>query len=297
VETRVFVDGRITPPAEAVVPVFDHGFLFGDSVYEVLWWHRGRPIQEREHLARLEESATRVYMDLQFSREEIGRAVRRTVEATGAGPGDDANIRIVVTRGVGPLGLDFSRVPRRTLIVVASPAERPTEEQFERGLSAAVVDRRRNLRTALDPRAKTGNYLNNVLALHEARRAGADDAIMLNDRGEVTEATTANLYAVRGGAISTPPLEAGILKGTTRDRILALARREGIEARERSLSLEDLRSSDEAFLSSSVRGVVAIVRLDGRAVGAGSPGPVTRRIRRLFEEAADAEAADADAGG
>jgi branched-chain amino acid aminotransferase len=290
VDTRVFVDGRLSPPGEASVPVMDHGFLFGDSVYEVLWWHRGALIQEDEHLERLAESARRLYFSHLPPRERLLSAVAETVAAAGAGPEDDAYVRLIVTRGVGPLGLDFTKVPEPSVIVIVAPAKRPGPEAFEKGLGVALVERRRNSPFALDPRAKTGNYLNNVLALHEARLAGADDALMLNERGEVTEATTANVYVVRDGRLATPPLEAGILKGTTRTRVLALAAAHGLPAAEHPLAPDDVRKADEVFVSSSVRGILPVVRVDGAPVGDGTPGPWTRRIHAWFEAAADAEA-------
>jgi branched-chain amino acid aminotransferase len=290
VERRVYVDGRITAPEEAVIPVLDHGFLFGDSVYEVLWWHHGALIQEKDHLDRLEASAGRLYMDVQVPREDLVAAMEQTVRAAGAGPRDDAYVRLIVTRGTGPLGLDFSRVSRRSVVIMVAPADRPGEAVVRRGLRVALVHRLRLNARALDPGAKTGNYLNNVLALHEARMAGADDAIMLNQAGEVTEATTANVYAVTAGALVTPPLEAGILKGTTRTRILGLCGEAGIDAREATLLPAALRGADEVFLSSSVRGILPVVAIDGAPVGDGRPGAVTMRIRELFEAAADAEA-------
>lgn len=288
-ETRIYVDGRITPPEEARISVLDHGFLFGDSVYEVFWWHRGALIQEDDHLARLERSAERLYMDVQFSRAELVEAVRQTAAAAGAGPEDDAYVRLVVTRGTGPLGLDFTRVPKRSLIIVVAPANRPSDADARRGLAMALVDRTRMPRKALDPSAKTGNYLNNVLALHEARLAGADDAIMLNEHGQIAEATTANVYIIRDGGLVTPPLGAGILAGTTRMRILELCRELGIAAEERALLPEDVRSADEVFTSSSVRGIQAVCSIDGVRIGAGAMGPVTARIRERFEAAARAE--------
>jgi len=292
VDTRIYVDGRITPPEEACISVLDHGFLFGDSVYEVLWWHRGTLIQEKDHLDRLEASARRLYMDVQVPRAELVAAMQQTVAAAGAAPDDDAYVRLILTRGSGPLGLDFRGVPKRSVVIVAAPANRPDEATFERGLRVALVDRRRTSVEALDPGAKTGNYLNNVLALHEARMAGADEAIMLNAAGRVAEATTANVYVVTGSALATPPLEAGILRGTTRTRILALCAKHGIVAVEKSLAPEDLRRADEIFLSSSVRGILPVVRIDDAPIGDGAAGPLTRRLREVFEAAAAAEAAE-----
>lgn len=289
-QTRISVDGRIQTPEEASVRVLDHGFLFGDSAYEVLWWHHGVLVQADDHWARLEASAARLYMDLQHTRAQLEAAVRATVQAAGVGPGEDALVRVVVTRGVGPPQLDLRTAPRRTLVVLVAPASRPTPEAFERGLHLHVGVRRRTSPRALDPRAKTGNYLNNVLALHEAVQAGADDALLLNEAGEVAEATTSNVYVVRGGALRTPPVAAGILEGTTRARILALCARERLPAAEARLLPGDLQAADELFVSSSVRGVMPVTRLHGQPVGDGRPGPLTRRVRALFEAAADEEA-------
>ena len=292
-ETRIYVDGRITPAADACIPVVDHGFLFGDSVYEVLWWHRGALIQAREHLDRLERSAARLYMDVQVPRDALVRAMQATVKAAGATKEDEAYVRLIVTRGSGPLGLSFTDVPTRSVVIIAAPAQRPALAAVERGVHMALVDRQRMSVRALDPSAKTGNYLNNVLALHEARLAGADDAIMLNSRGEVTEATTANVYAIRGGRLATPPLAAGILAGTTRLRILGLCADEGIPCAETTLEPEDLLAAEEVFVSSSVRGILPVTRIDDAAVGDGTMGPLTRRLRTAFEAMADAEAAGA----
>jgi branched-chain amino acid aminotransferase len=288
--TRISVDGDIQPPERAAVRVLDHGFLFGDSVYEVLWWHRGAFVQEREHLERLEASAALVYMDLQANRADLSAAMRATVVAARAGPEDDAYVRLVVTRGVGPLTIDPTVAPRRSVIVVVAPASRPDREAFERGLSLALVARRRTPLNALDPRAKTGNYLNNVLALHEARSAGADDALLRNQAGDLAEASTSNVYLVRRGALATPPVSAGILEGTTRRRVLALCASAGIACAETRLQPSDLAAADEVLLSSSVRGILPVTRIDDKPVGDGRPGPVTRRLHQLFEQAADEEA-------
>ncbi len=272
-ETRISVDGRITPPGEAVVPALDRGFLYGDSVYEVIWWHRGVLIQRAEHLGRLRRSATHVYMQITLTDEELLAAVDATVEATGATEDEDAYVRLVVTRGTGTLGLAVEPEERHCVVVVVAPANRPDAERWERGLTMIVGHRRRNPRMALDPQAKTGNYLNNVLALHEARLAGVDDAIMLNEAGEVTEATTANVYAIRAGRLLTPGLEAGILEGTTRGRILSLCEAHGLEAGEGVLRRGDLGAADELFVSSSVKGILPVVAVDGQ--------PVARCSRRI----------------
>ena len=289
-QTRVYVDGRIEAPERATLRVLDHGFLFGDSIYETLWWHRGRLMQADEHWERLEASAARVYLELQHARGELEAAVRATALAAGVGPDEDALVRVVVTRGFGPLGLDFRGVLRRSLVVIVAPAGRPTPEAFARGISVVVAERRRTSARALDPRAKTGNYLNNVLALHEALRLGADDALLLSESGDLTEATTSNVFLVLDGLLVTPHVDSGILDGTTRRRILGLCAGARIASSERRVVPADLLRVEELFLSSSVRGILPVTRLDGRHVGAGAPGALTQRIHALFEAAADEEA-------
>lgn len=292
----VSVNGRSSSPEEAVVPALDRGFLFGDSVYEVLWWHRGALVQAAEHFARLRESGRRIYLDVPGDDATWTARIEALGREAGVEPADDVYVRLVVTRGAGPLGLAIGRGLEPTWVLVVADAHRPTPAERARGLSARVGDRLRVSSRALDPGAKTGNYMNNLLALHEARRAGADDAILLNDAGDVTEATTSNVYVVADGGVVTPPLDAGILEGTTRRRVLALCAANGLRAVEGRVSAAQLRRAAEIFVSSSVRGVLPVVRLDGEPVGAGALGTVTARVISWFEAAADADA-DAHARG
>jgi len=292
-QTLVCVNGRTTPPEEATVSALDRGFLFGDSVYEVLWGHRGVLVQAAEHFARLRESARRIHFDVPGDDALWTRRIEEAAAATGATDDDELYVRLVVTRGAGPLGLGVSAGLTPTYVIVVAPAHRPTPVERRRGLCARVADRLRVSARALDPGAKTGNYMNNLLALHEARRSGADDAILLNDAGDVTEATTSNVYLVVDGRVATPALDAGILRGTTRTRILALAEAEGRPIEERRVGAAELRRATEIFLSSSVRGVLPVVRLDDGPVGAGAIGPVAERVIASFEAAADLEAGEA----
>ncbi len=286
----VSVDGVVTDADRAVVPVLDRGFLYGDSVYEVFWWHRGTLIQAAEHFARLRASAQRIYMEIDAPDARFADAIRRAVEASGCAPAGDAYVRLVVTRGITAIGLKIDSARAGAVVVVVQDPHRPTAAEWTRGLRVALVDRLRVSARALDPGAKTGNYMNNLLALHEARLRGADDAVLLNDRAQVTEASTSNVYRVHHGAVETPPLAAGILRGTTRTRVLALCARHGLAAVERDLVASDLAGADEVFLSSSVRGVIPVVAVDDVPVGRGAPGPVTTRVRAWFEAEADAEA-------
>lgn len=287
--TVVSVQGVITDADRAVVPALDRGFLYGDSVYEVFWWHRGGLVQAQDHFDRLRESARRVYLPVPVTDAEFAASVAATVAASGCPADGDALVRLVVTRGVAPLGLKIDGDPRPTVVVVVADAHRPTPSEWARGLHVALVDRRRVHPAALDPGAKTGNYMNNLLALHEARQRGADDAVLLNDHGHVTEASTSNVYVVRAGRIETPPVAAGILRGTTRTRILALCAAHGTPAVERDLVPSDLVAADEVFVSSSVRGVLPVLAVDGGPVGRGTAGPVTTQVHRWFEAAADAD--------
>lgn len=271
----VWAEGRITPPAEARVPAMDHGFLYGDSVYEVVRTLDGLPVAWPEHFERLTASARAIYMDLPWPREEIGTRVRATQEATGL---QDVSARIVVTRGPGPMSLlpDGCDGPR--LVIFALPLRGPIAAQTEHGIEIAVPKRLRNDQRALAPAAKTGNYLNNLLALVEAQRAGGVDAVLLNVDGHVTEGTTSNVFWVRGSVVRTASLDCGILSGITRHALLDALRAERIPVEEGGFPLEDLTGADEAFLTGTVRGVTPVVRIDGRPVGTGVPGPMTRRV-------------------
>ncbi len=275
------VDGRISPLRAATVPVMDRGFLFGDSVYEVARTRRGVPFAWREHMERLEASAAALAIPLAPPPDELARRVHATLAAAHE-PGDrEAYVRVIVTRGTGSApNIDVASAPgpsRCVLIVRAAPAP-PTH-----GAHLALVDRLRVDRRALDPAIKSGNYLNNVLGLMEARTAGADDCVFLNAAGELTEASTSNVFVVRRGEVITPPLRAGILAGITRRLVLEVCAREGIGAHERPVTGDELRSADEVFLSSTLRDIWPVVTLDGTALRPGGQDSVVARLCRAFE--------------
>jgi branched-chain amino acid aminotransferase len=280
----VSIDGRIVPPEEATVSVFDHGFLFGDSVYEVIRTRRGVPVTMDEHLRRLEGSAAGIYLALPWSRAEIAS---RISEAVRSANNEECYVRAIVTRGVGEISLlpDSCRAP--SLILLVKPLPLPAPSVATEGIGVVVASRARNDRRALDPSAKTGNYLNNLLALVEARRAGADDAILLNPAGRVAEATTSNVFLVRGGKALTPALGCGILAGITRDVLLREFPKAGIAAEEGEYPEDVLRGADEVFLTSTVRGVAPVTKIDGKPVKDGKPGPVTKRVAALYDELLD----------
>jgi branched-chain amino acid aminotransferase len=277
---RVFIDGGVRPPEEAKVSVFDRGFLYGDSVYETIGTAYGRLFAARDHLDRLERSAERIGLAVP-PRAEIERAIAETIEAA-ANP--ESRVRVILTRGVGKLDLDPASCSDTRLVVIVFPLGPPTPEMFEKGVAVAIVSVARNSPRAIDPAVKSGNYLNNVLALGEARRRSkAYEAILCAGDGSVAEGSTSNVFAVVGGEVRTPPPEVGILDGITRAKVMGLCRDAGIPLAERRLSPDELRGADEAFITSATRGVLPVTTIDERPVAGGAPGPVTRRLMALYD--------------
>ena len=277
---RVFIDGGVRPPEEAKVSVFDRGFLYGDSVYETIGTAYGRLFAARDHLDRLERSAERIGLAVP-PRAEIERAIADTVEAAG---NPESRVRVILTRGVGKLDLDPASCSDTRLVVIVFPLGPPTPEMFEKGVAVAIVSVARNSPRAIDPAVKSGNYLNNVLALGEARRRSkAYEAILCAGDGSVAEGSTSNVFAVIGGEVRTPPPEVGILDGITRAKVMGLCGDAGIPLAERRLSPDELRGADEAFITSATRGVLPVTTIDERPVGGGAPGPVTRRLMALYD--------------
>jgi branched-chain amino acid aminotransferase len=255
----VNVDGRLVPPGEAFVPVLDRGFLYGDSVYEVVRTYRGKVFELGRHLDRMDRSAAGIALQLP-SREQIERELSRTLQASANA---ESYARIVVTRGEGAkFGLQphFAEGPGR-LIVIVRPLEPPPPDVYERGLRVAIAVTRRNPPQALDPALKTGNYLNSILALRDAHAAGADDALLLDLRGQVTEGSSSNVFFVQGGIVVTPPLQLGMLHGITRALVIDIARGEGLIVREEPHGAEALAAADEVFVTSTVREVLAVTSL------------------------------------
>jgi branched-chain amino acid aminotransferase len=278
----VYIDGVVRPPEEAKVSVLDRGFLYGDSVYETIGTIHGRLFAARDHLDRLERSAQRIGLRVP-PRAEIEAAIAETVAAAG---NPETRVRVMLTRGVGKLDLDPASCNDSRLVVIAFPLGPPTTEMFRKGVAVAIVSITRNSPRAIDPAVKSGNYLNNVLALGEARRSGAYEAILCADDGSVAEGASSNVFVVVGGEVWTPQPDVGILDGITRAKVLALARGAGIVVTERRIHPDELRAADEAFLTSATRGVLPIATIDGRPVGAGSPGPVTMSLMSLYDELA-----------
>jgi branched-chain amino acid aminotransferase len=285
---RVFIGGRPCPPEEAAVPVFDRGFLFGDSVYETVGTKGGRLVFLDDHLDRLARSAERLYLRLP-PRGEIERAVRETLAAA---ENPESRVRIIVTRGDGTVDLDPAAAGQPRLVVIVQPLGGPSPELYEKGAEVEIVSVARNSPRAIDPAVKSGNYLNNVLAMGEARRRrpSVHEAILCAINGSVAEGATSNVFAVVAGEMRTPGLEVGILDGVTRRKILTLACSNHVVCYEVSfMSPDDLRRADEVFLASSVRGVLPVTLVDGQAVADGKPGAVTRRMMALYRELVEAQ--------
>ena len=277
----VSVNGVIASMADACIPAMDHGFLFGDSVYEVVRTLGGLPVAWPEHFDRLSASAASLYMHLPWTRDEMGTRISTTIAATGLA---DCTVRMVVTRGPGPMSLLPDECDGPRLVIYVLPLLLPPPEHLENGIRISVPSRLRNDQRALTPAAKTGNYLNNLLALVEARRSGGADAVMVNTSGHVTKGTTSNVFWVRGGVIRTASLDCGILSGITRRELIDAMRGDGLEVEEGGFPLDDLLGAEEAFLTGTVRGVTPVVDIDGHEVGAGRPGPITKRVAELLQQ-------------
>jgi len=280
------VDGEVVPAEEARVSVLDNGFTFGDSVYETLRTYGGRPFRLDRHLQRLRASAGRLGIAVPLGDPELGARLDAVLARAG---NPESYIRLLVTRGRGDISYNFDRVKGPTVVMLVKPYQPYPEQHFRDGVDVIISSVRRNHPQALDPAIKSCNLLNNILAVREAQARGAAEALLLNHAGDVAEGASTNVFVVRSGAVVTPPLDAGILAGITRDVVLALAPRLGLVAREERLSVPDLRGADEAFLTSTTRELAPVRAIDGRPVGSGKPGPTTLRLLAAFrEEAAQA---------
>jgi branched-chain amino acid aminotransferase len=274
------VNGEVRPAAEARVSVLDTGFTFGDSVYETLRTYGGRPFHLDRHLARLRSSADRLAIPLPAKGE-----LERDLEAVLARAGNpESYIRLMVSRGVGDVSYHFDRVVGPTRVVIVKPYEPLPERYYTEGAAVILAAVRRNSPRALDPAIKSGNLINNILAVQEAQAAGALEPILLNEAGDVAEGASANVFIVKGGAVLTPHLRAGILAGITRELILEIGRGLGIPMREEPLRAADLLGADEAFITSTLKEVVPVRSVDGAPVGDGRPGPVTLRLLQAYRE-------------
>lgn len=272
------IDGALSPAETAKVPVLDRGFLYGDSVYEVVRTYGGRPFALTAHLERLEGSAARLAIPLP-PRRRIAEEIERTLAAAG---NDESYCRVIVTRGSGPITLDPTAAVAPLFIVLVKEFVPFPDWMYERGIRVTAASVRRSSPEALDPAVKSGNYLCSVLAMGEARQRGFEDGLFLDGQGRVTEATSSNVFALLDGELVTPRLDAGLLAGVTRRLVLRLAEEAAIPAAERHVTPADLARADEVMLTSTLREVMPVVAVDSTVIGNGRPGPLCGRLRELL---------------
>lgn len=277
----VSVNGRITRADEATVPVFDHGFLYGEGVYETLRTYRRQPFLFDRHMHRLRRSAAMIALDVPRTDADMLDAITRTATRV---PEGELYLRILVTRGVGELTYQLEATPEPTVVIIVKPLPGFPAANYTHGIRLATVRVKRNHPSTLDPMIKSNNLMNTALAMQQAYRAGADEALIENLDGHVSECSQCNVFAVRSGAILTPPLADGLLPGITRQVVLDVARAAGLDARETALTVADIGTADEVFVTSTTREITPVASLDRQPVGGGQPGPVTRRVMSLFAE-------------
>jgi branched-chain amino acid aminotransferase len=297
----VNVNGRVFDQEHAVISVFDHGFLYGEGVYETWRTYNGQPFLFDRHMRRLRNSSGMIALAVPLTDEQLDARCRETTRAARlgvppggqsgesgeAGEAGEAYVRMLVTRGVGELSYDPAGCPSPSIVVIVKPHVAPPPEVYDRGVKVALVPIIRNHPGTVSPLIKSNNLLNNALAMQEAFRRGAFEGVMRNYRGELAEGTQSNLFIVRGGVVLTPPLDAGLLPGITREFVLEIGAEAGIPVREAVLHDADLFGADEAFLTSSTRELVPIVRVDDRPIRAGRPGPLTRALLERFRSRAE----------
>ena len=278
---RIYVDGEFFDEADAKISVFDHGLLYGDGVFEGIRFYNGRVFRMEAHMDRLWESARSICLEIPISREAMDEALLETIRRNNLREG---YVRLIVTRGVGNLGLNPAQCERASIIIIASTVALYPEEMYRNGLTVVTVPTRRMGPATLNPAIKSLNYLNNVLARIEANLAKADEALMLNDAGNIAECTADNVFIVKHGQIMTPPITAGALRGITRSVVFDIARELDIKISEPELTRHDLYIADEAFLTGTAAEVIPMIKADGRTIGAGKPGPITKRTIARFRE-------------
>ena len=278
---KIYINGKLFDKADAKISVYDHGFLYGDGVFEGIRIYEGKVFRLREHIDRLYESARHIKLEIPMSRQQLSDAVNSTVKANAKKNG---YIRLVISRGAGTLGLDPRKTTDPQTIIIVDDISLYPPELYENGMEIATVATIRNHPNAVNPRIKSLNYLNNILAKIEAIQAGCMEALMLNHKGEVAECTGDNIFLVKRGELRTPPVDAGILEGITRTAVMELARAAGIGVREMALTRHDVYAADECFLTGTAAEVIPVVKCDSRPIGTGKPGPITKQLRERFQQ-------------
>ncbi len=280
---KIWINGTLYAKQDAKISVYDHGLLYGDGVFEGLRSYAGKVFRLEEHLDRLWNSAKAILLEIPLSRAAMAEAVNTTLKTNGL---TDGYVRLIVTRGAGTLGLDPNRTSNPQVIIITDFIAVYPEELYATGLDIITASSQRNHPSALSPRIKSLNYLNNILAKIEGQQAGCLEALMLNHKGEVAECTADNIFLVKDGVVLTPPTDAGILEGITREAVIELARAAGYEVREVALTRHDVYIADEVFLTGTAVEVIAVVKVDSRRIGNGAPGPIAKELKDKFHKLA-----------
>lgn len=276
---KIYIDGEYFDKQDAKVSVFDHGLLYGDGVFEGIRVYGGKIFKRQEHIDRLWDSAKAIWLEIPMSKEQMIEDMEKTVALNEV---KDGYIRLIVTRGVGDLGLDPAKCTKACIIIIAAGITLYPPELYEKGLVIVTVSSPRIHPASLSPRIKSLNYLNNIMAKIEGKQAGCIEALMLNHKGELAECTGDNVFLVRKGRLLTPSPDAGILEGVTRNCVIDLAREAGIEVMEIPLTKYDAYVADECFLTGSAAEIIPVVKIDGRVIGEGKPGPITKQLKERF---------------
>jgi branched-chain amino acid aminotransferase len=280
-EAKIYIDGKFYSEANAKISVFDHGLLYGDGIFEGIRFYNGRVFRLEEHLHRLWDSARSICLEIPMTMRDMTEALLETIRQNRL---RDGYIRLLVTRGIGNLGLNPTQCKSPSVIIIAAKIALYHEDFYRKGLTIVTCATRRSNPAALNPAVKSLNYLNNVMARIEANLAGADEALMLNEAGNVAECTADNVFIVKHGQIFTPPVAAGALRGITRSVVFEIAAELGIKVRESDITRHDVFVADECFLTGTAAEIVPVVKADGRSIGNGKPGPITTRIIARFHQ-------------
>lgn len=280
-EAKIYVDGKFYSEANAKVSVFDHGLLYGDGIFEGIRFYNGRVFRLEEHLERLWDSARSIMLEIPMSTREMTAALLETIRQNDL---RDGYIRLVVTRGVGNLGLNPAQCKKPSVIIIVATIALYPAEVYQKGLTVVTCATRRTSPSSLNPAVKSLNYLNNVMARIEANLAGADEGLMLNDAGNVAECTADNLFLIKHGQIFTPPISAGALRGITRAVVFEIAAELGIKIAEADITRHDVFTADECFLTGTAAEVIPVVKADGRPIGNGKPGTISTRMIARFRQ-------------
>ncbi len=278
---KIYINGQIVPQEDAKISVFDHGLLYGDGVFEGIRAYNGKIFTLDEHLDRIYDSATAISLKIPITKAEMAEAIKQTMKANNL---TDSYIRLVVTRGIGKLGLDPNKCATPQIIIITDTIELYSKALYEKGLDIVTVTTIRNHFSALDPKIKSLNYLNNILAKIESIQAGAGEALMLNKDGYVAECAGDNIFIFKNNILRTPPSSAGILVGITRNVVMKLATAMGLQVKEELMTRYDLYIADECFLTGTAAEIIPVVKIDGRTIGTGKPGKLTLDLLKRYRD-------------